>query len=32
MKYSEISSVIEFLTDNLSNAYRLTGGDDDDDY
>lgn len=30
MKYSEISSVIEFLTDNLSNAYRLTGGDDDD--
>ena len=32
MKYSEITSVIEFLTDNLSNAYRLTGGDDDDDY
>ena len=32
MKYSEISSVIEFLTDNLSNAYRLTGGDNDDDY
>ena len=31
MKYSEISSVIEFLTDNLSNAYRLTGGDDDDE-
>ncbi|MBQ9180364.1 MAG: heat-inducible transcription repressor HrcA [Firmicutes bacterium] len=31
MKYSEISSVIEFLTDNLSNAYQITGGDDDDD-
>ncbi len=30
MRYSEISSVIEFLTDNLTKAYRLTGGDDDE--
>ena len=31
MKYSEITSVIEFLTDNLTSAYRLTGGDDDEE-
>ena len=27
MKYSEITSVIEYLTDNISNAFQLTGGD-----
>jgi len=31
MKYSEITSVIEYLTDNISNAYRITGGNDDED-
>jgi len=30
MKYSEITSVIEYLTDNISNAFELTGGEDDD--
>ncbi len=30
MKYSEITSVIEYLTDNISNAFKLPGGEDDD--
>ena len=29
MKYGEITSVIEYLTDNISNAFKLTGGKDD---
>ena len=29
MKYSEITSVIEYLTDNISNAYRIKGGEDE---
>ncbi|MEA4922689.1 MAG: heat-inducible transcriptional repressor HrcA [Eubacteriaceae bacterium] len=31
MRYSEITSVIEYLTDNISNAFKLTGGNDDED-
>lgn len=30
MKYGEITSVIEYLTDNISNTFRITGGNDDD--
>ena len=29
MQYGEITSVIEYLTDNISNAFKLTGGKDD---
>ncbi|MEG0391405.1 MAG: heat-inducible transcriptional repressor HrcA [Anaerovoracaceae bacterium] len=29
MKYGEITSVIEYLTENISNAFRLTGGNND---
>lgn len=29
MKYGEITSVVEYLTDNISNAFKLTGGKDD---
>ena len=29
MQYGEITSVIEYLTDNISNAFILTGGKDD---
>ena len=29
MQYGEITSVIEYLTDNISNAFKLTGGNDD---
>lgn len=29
MKYGEITSVIEYLTDNISNAFKLTGGKDE---
>lgn len=28
MKYGEITSVIEFLTDNITNTFRITGGED----
>ena len=28
MKYGEITSVIEFLTDNITNTFRITGGKD----
>ena len=31
MKYDQITSVIEYLTDNISNAYKLTGGEKEDD-
>ncbi|MGI6722140.1 MAG: heat-inducible transcriptional repressor HrcA [Anaerovoracaceae bacterium] len=31
MRYSQITSVIEYLTDNISNAFKLTGGNDDED-
>ncbi len=30
MKYGEVTSVVEYLTDNLSKAFRLTEGDKDD--
>lgn len=30
MKYGEITSVIEYLTDNISNTFKLTGGKDDE--
>lgn len=30
MKYDEVSSVIEYMTDNLSNAFQLTGGAEDE--
>ena len=29
MRYGEITSVIEYLTDNLSDAYRIKGDDDE---
>lgn len=28
MKYDEITSIVEFMTDNLSNTFKLTGGKD----
>lgn len=31
MKYGEITSVIEYLTENLTNSFRLTGGKDDEE-
>ncbi|MBQ6496663.1 MAG: heat-inducible transcription repressor HrcA [Firmicutes bacterium] len=30
MKYDEVTSVVEYLTDNLSKAFRLTEGEEDD--
>lgn len=30
MKYDEVTSVIEFLTQNLNSAFKLTEGDEDD--
>ncbi|MEG0829185.1 MAG: heat-inducible transcriptional repressor HrcA [Anaerovoracaceae bacterium] len=30
MKYGEVTSVIEFLTDNISNAYKISEGGEDD--
>ncbi len=30
MQYDEVTSVIEYLTDNISKAFMITGGDDDD--
>lgn len=29
MKYDEVTSVVEYLTDNITKAFRLTEGDDD---
>ena len=31
MKYGEITSVIEYLTENISNSFKLIGGNDDED-
>ncbi|MBN7772258.1 heat-inducible transcriptional repressor HrcA [Clostridium aminobutyricum] len=31
MKYDEVTSVIEYVTENLSNTFKLTGGNDEDD-
>ena len=31
MKYDEVTSVVEFLTDNISKAFMITGGDETDD-
>ncbi len=31
MKYEEVTSVIEFLTENLENSFKLTGGYDNDE-
>lgn len=31
MKYGEITSVIEYLTDNISQAFQVTGGKNDDE-
>ena len=30
MKYGEITSLVEYLTDNISDAFRITEGDNDD--
>lgn len=30
MKYDEVTSIIEYLTENLDNSFRLTEGDEDD--
>lgn len=30
MKYGEVTSVVEYLTDNISKAFMITEGDDDD--
>jgi len=29
MKYDEVTSIIEFITENLSNAFKLTGGNEE---
>lgn len=31
MKYDEVTSVVEFLTDNISKAFMITGGENTDD-
>ena len=31
MKYNQITSVIEYLSDNISNSFKLTGGKNSDD-
>jgi len=31
MRYGEVTSVVEYLTDNISKAFMITEGDDDDD-
>ncbi|MDD5987414.1 MAG: heat-inducible transcriptional repressor HrcA [Eubacteriales bacterium] len=31
MRYSHITSVIEYLTENISDAFKITGGNDEDD-
>ena len=30
MRYSQVSSVVEYLTDNISDAFTITGGNDDE--
>lgn len=31
MRYSQITSVIKYLSDNISDAFKITGGNDEDD-
>ena len=31
MRYGEVTSVVEYLTDNISKAFMITEGDDDDE-
>jgi len=31
MKYDEVTSVIEYITDNISQTYKLMGGDEEND-
>jgi heat-inducible transcriptional repressor len=31
MKYDEVTSVIEYVTENLSNTFKLTGGNEEDE-
>ena len=31
MRYDNVTSVIDFITDNLSKTFKLTGGDGQDD-
>jgi heat-inducible transcriptional repressor len=31
MKYGEITSIVEYLTENLSNTFMLRGGEENDD-
>ncbi|NLD19940.1 MAG: heat-inducible transcription repressor HrcA [Clostridiales bacterium] len=31
MRYGEVTSVVEYLTDNISKAFKVTEGDDDDE-
>ena len=31
MKYGEVTSIIEYLTDNLSNTFKLESGGNEDD-
>ncbi|MEL7658710.1 MAG: HrcA family transcriptional regulator, partial [Bacillota bacterium] len=31
MKYDEVTSIIEYITDNISQTYKLTGGDENND-
>ena len=30
MRYGEVTSVVEYLTENISKAFMITEGDDDD--
>lgn len=31
MKYDEVTSIIEYITDNINQTFKLTGGDEEDD-
>lgn len=31
MKYDEVTSIIEYITDNINETFKLTGGDEEDD-
>ncbi len=31
MKYDEVTSIIEYITDNINETFRITGGDEEDD-
>ncbi len=31
MKYDEVTSVIEYITDNISQSFKITGGDEEDE-